>query len=593
MTEYVAPIKDMMFVLRDAMGAEKLWESLPKLEGVIDIETSEAILEEAGKMASQVLAPLNRSGDEEGAIFNNGEVKTPEGFIDAYKQYAEGGWCGLGGNPEFGGMGMPKTLAVLFEEMMYSANNSFTLYPCLTVGSTLAVDAHGSQAIKETYLPKFYSGEWAGTMCLTEPHCGTDLGIMKTKAQPNADGSYSITGTKIFITGGEHDLTDNIVHLVLAKIEGAPAGTKGISLFVVPKFMLDENGEMTDERNPAFCGSIEHKMGIKASATCVMNFDGAKGWLVGEENRGLAAMFTMMNYERLSIGIQGQGCSEMAYQGAVEYAKDRLQSRSPTGKAFPEKSADPIIVHPDIRRMLLNIRSTTEAGRAFSVYVAKYLDQVKFGEDAETAKKAMARIALLTPVAKAFFTDIGLQNTIDGQQCYGGHGYIREWGMEQLVRDVRIAQIYEGTNGIQALDLMGRKIAADGGSALKDYFADARADIDAAQSEQIAGMCSAAKEAIDTAERVATAVLTNAQANPAEIGAASVEYLHLLGYAIYGHMWVLMAAAAQKVEDKDFADTKLKTANYFFKRILPRIKGLEGVLLAGAEPMMELAEEAF
>ena len=470
MAEYQAPLRDIRFVLNETFAADQLWQSLPGLNGAIDAETAEAMLEEAAKITSQTIAPLNRNGDEEGAVWNNGEVTTPAGFKQAYATYAEGGWVGLAGNPEFGGLGMPKTLGVQVEEMIYGANSSFALYIALTAGSTLALDAHGSEELKQTYLPNMYAGTWAGTMCLTEPHAGTDLGIIRTKAVPEADGSYAVTGTKIFITGGEHDLTENIIHLVLAKLPDAPAGPKGISLFLVPKFLVNEDGSL-GERNTLSCGSIEHKMGIKGSATCVMNFDGAKGYLIGELSKGLNAMFTMMNYERLSIGIQGIGCAEASYQTAVAYARERIQSRAPTGAVQPDKAADPIMVHPDVRRMLLTMKAMTEGSRAFSTYVGMQLDISKFAEDEQTKKKGEDLVALLTPVAKAFFTDVGFESCVHGQQVLGGHGYIREWGQEQLVRDVRIAQIYEGTNGIQALDLMGRKTVANGGAFFK-VFAD-------------------------------------------------------------------------------------------------------------------------
>ncbi|MGB1221226.1 MAG: acyl-CoA dehydrogenase family protein, partial [Alcanivoracaceae bacterium] len=448
MATYKAPLDDMRFVLNDVFEADKLWASMPATAEVTR-DLADAILEEAGKMVEGVLLPLNRQGDEQGCTWNDGVVTTPEGFKDAYNTYREMGWTALSGNPAFGGQGMPKSLAVLFEEMMHATNTSFALYPLLSNGATLCLDAHATQEMKETYLPKMYSGEWAGTMCLTEPHCGTDLGIMRTKAVPNDDGSYNITGTKIFITGGEHDLTDNIIHLVLAKLPDAPAGSKGISLFLVPKFLLDDN-QNPGERNGVQCGSIEHKMGIKGSATCVMNFDDARGWMVGEPNQGLAAMFTMMNYERISIGLQGVGLGDVSYQSAVEYAKDRLQGRAASGVQNASGPADPIIHHGDVRRMLLTMRALNEGARALAAYVGLQLDTAKFSEDAAARTAAEDRVALLTPVAKAFFSDRGLETCIIGQQVFGGHGYVREWGMEQFVRDARIAQIYEGTNGIQA-----------------------------------------------------------------------------------------------------------------------------------------------
>ena len=440
MPEFNAPLRDMRFVLHEVFDAPALWARLPALADTVDAATADAILEEAAKVTSHLIAPLNRSGDEEGAQWLDGNVSTPIGFKQAYATYIEGGWVGLSGNTDFGGMGMPKMLAVQFEEMLYGANSSFALYSALSSGACLALDAHASDTLKKLYLPPMYEGRWAGSMCLTEAHAGTDLGLIRTRAEPQADGSFLITGSKIFITGGDQDLTENIVHLVLAKLPDAPAGPKGISLFVVPKVRVNADGSL-GEANAVSCGSIEHKMGIKASATCVINFDGASGWLVGEANKGLAAMFTMMNYERLSIGIQGIGCAQASYQSAVAYARERVQSRAPTGAMAPEKLADPIIVHPDVRRMLLGMKAMTEGGRAFASYVGQQLDLAKFSDDALERDNAQNLVALLTPVAKAFFTDTGLESCINGQQVFGGHGYVREWGQEQLVRDVRIAQI--------------------------------------------------------------------------------------------------------------------------------------------------------
>ncbi|PXC04349.1 acyl-CoA dehydrogenase, partial [Pseudomonas aeruginosa] len=570
MPEYNAPLRDMRFLLNDVFDAPALWQRLPRLAERIDADTADAILEEAAKVTGGLLAPLNRSGDEEGAQWQDGAVRTPAGFREAYATYAEGGWVGLTGNPAHGGMGMPKMLAVQFEEMMYAANASFSLYSTLSAGACLALDAHGSEELKNRYLPNMYAGTWAGSMCLTEPHAGTDLGIIRTKAEPQADGSYRISGTKIFITGGEQDLTENIIHLVLAKLPDAPAGSRGISLFLVPKFLVGDDGAL-GARNAVHCGSIEHKMGIKASATCVMNFDGASGWLVGEVNKGLAAMFTMMNYERLSIGIQGIGCAEMSYQSAVAYARERLQSRAPTGPVARDKAADPIIVHPDVRRMLLTMKALTEGGRAFSTYVGQQLDLAKYAEDQEERSQAEALVALLTPVAKAFFTDTGLESCVLGQQVFGGHGYIREWGQEQLVRDVRIAQIYEGTNGIQALDLMGRKVVANGGLFLSIFSREVRAFAAGANAE-LAEFVTPLLTALDLLDNLTQGIVARAGNDPREIGAASVEYLHLFGYTAYAYLWARMAAAAlrQREADPAFHDGKLATARFYFARILPR-----------------------
>ncbi|CAB5580582.1 acyl-CoA dehydrogenase C-terminal domain-containing protein [Pseudomonas aeruginosa] len=593
MPEYNAPLRDMRFLLNDVFDAPALWQRLPRLAERIDADTADAILEEAAKVTGGLLAPLNRSGDEEGAQWQDGAVRTPAGFREAYATYAEGGWVGLTGNPAHGGMGMPKMLAVQFEEMMYAANASFSLYSTLSAGACLALDAHGSEELKNRYLPNMYAGTWAGSMCLTEPHAGTDLGIIRTKAEPQADGSYRISGTKIFITGGEQDLTENIIHLVLAKLPDAPAGSRGISLFLVPKFLVGDDGAL-GARNAVHCGSIEHKMGIKASATCVMNFDGASGWLVGEVNRGLAAMFTMMNYERLSIGIQGIGCAEMSYQSAVAYARERLQSRAPTGPVARDKAADPIIVHPDVRRMLLTMKALTEGGRAFSTYVGQQLDLAKYAEDQEERSQAEALVALLTPVAKAFFTDTGLESCVLGQQVFGGHGYIREWGQEQLVRDVRIAQIYEGTNGIQALDLMGRKVVANGGLFLSIFSREVRAFAAGANAE-LAEFVTPLLTALDLLDNLTQGIVARAGNDPREIGAASVEYLHLFGYTAYAYLWARMAAAAlrQREADPSFHDGKLATARFYFARILPRVHSLAAAVEAGSESLYGLEAEQF
>ncbi|MGU0769219.1 acyl-CoA dehydrogenase C-terminal domain-containing protein [Pseudomonas aeruginosa] len=593
MPEYNAPLRDMRFLLNDVFDAPALWQRLPRLAERIDADTADAILEEAAKVTGGLLAPLNRSGDEEGAQWQDGAVRTPAGFREAYATYAEGGWVGLTGNPAHGGMGMPKMLAVQFEEMMYAANASFSLYSTLSAGACLALDAHGSEELKNRYLPNMYAGTWAGSMCLTEPHAGTDLGIIRTKAEPQADGSYRISGTKIFITGGEQDLTENIIHLVLAKLPDAPAGSRGISLFLVPKFLVGDDGAL-GARNAAHCGSIEHKMGIKASATCVMNFDGASGWLVGEVNKGLAAMFTMMNYERLSIGIQGIGCAEMSYQSAVAYARERLQSRAPTGPVARDKAADPIIVHPDVRRMLLTMKALTEGGRAFSTYVGQQLDLAKYAEDQEERSQAEALVALLTPVAKAFFTDTGLESCVLGQQVFGGHGYIREWGQEQLVRDVRIAQIYEGTNGIQALDLMGRKVVANGGLFLSIFSREVRAFAAGANAE-LAEFVTPLLTALDLLDNLTQGIVARAGNDPREIGAASVEYLHLFGYTAYAYLWARMAAAAlrQREVDPSFHDGKLATARFYFARILPRVHSLAAAVEAGSESLYGLEAEQF
>ena len=578
MPEFNAPLRDMRFVLHEVFQGPAQWARLPALAAAVDGDTADAILEEAAKITGQLIAPLNRSGDEQGVAFEAGKVSTPDGFKEAWRLYREGGWVGLAGNPEHGGMGMPKMLAVQFEEMLYAANCSFSLYSALSAGCCLAIDAHASDTLRALYLPRLYSGEWAGTMCLTEPHAGTDLGIIRSKAEPLIDGSYAISGTKIFITGGDQDLTDNIIHLVLAKLPDAPAGPKGISLFLVPKRMVDDQGNPGVD-NAVSCGSVEHKMGIKASATCVMNFDGAVGYLVGEPNRGLAAMFTMMNYERLSIGIQGIGCAEASYQSALAYARDRLQSRAATGPQAREKIADPIIVHADVRRMLLSMRALTEGGRAFATYVGQQLDVAKYAEDAGEREAAQRLVALLTPVAKAFFTDTGLESCVLGQQVFGGHGYIREWGQEQLVRDVRIAQIYEGTNGIQALDLLGRKVVADGGQSLAQLAGEIRAFCES-EPPYAAALLDALQRLESTSLWLREQAATDANA----VGAASVEYLHLFGYVAYAYMWSRMAATARErqADEPAFYDAKLATAAFYFARLLPRVLSLQASIHAGS-----------
>ncbi|MFZ5938397.1 acyl-CoA dehydrogenase C-terminal domain-containing protein [Pseudomonas sp. HS6-2] len=592
MADYKAPLRDMRFVLNEVFNVAELWAQLPELAEAVDADTAMAVLEEAGKVTSKTIAPLSRAADEEGCHWDNGAVRTPAGFIEAYNTYAEGGWVGVGGDPQFGGMGMPKAISAQVEEMVNASSLAFGLYPMLTAGACLSINAHASEALKEQYLPNMYAGVWAGSMCLTEPHAGTDLGIIRTKAEPQADGSYKVSGTKIFITGGEHDLTENIVHLVLAKLPDAPAGPKGISLFLVPKFLVNQDGSL-GARNPATCGSIEHKMGIQASATCVMNFDEAIGYIVGEPNKGLAAMFTMMNYERLGVGIQGLASAERSYQNAVEYARDRLQSRAPTGPQAKDKAADPIIVHPDVRRMLLTMKALIEGGRAFSTYVAMQLDSAKYSEDPVTRKRSEELVALLTPVAKAFLTDLGLECTVHGQQVFGGHGYIREWGQEQLVRDVRITQIYEGTNGIQALDLMGRKVVASGGAYYKLFSDEIRRFIASADG-QLGEFTKPLGAYLDQLDGLTEWVLEQAKGNPNEIGAASVEYLQAFGYVAYAYMWALMARAAMAGEgDEAFYSAKLGTARFYFARLLPRVNSLVASVKAGSESLYLLDAEQF
>ena len=594
MAEYKAPLRDMSFVLNEVFEADKLWDSLAGLEGVVDADTAAAILEEAAKITSQVIAPLNRESDEQGSKWADGEVTAPDGFKDAYQTFCEGGWNGLGGNAEYGGMGMPKTLTAQVEEMLQSASMSFGLAPMLTAGACLSIDAHATDELKETYLPNMYSGIWSGAMDLTEPHAGTDLGIIRSKAIENDDGSYDITGTKIFITWGEHDMAENIIHLVLAKLPDSPAGAKGISLFLVPKFFVNEDGSL-GERNSFSCGSLEKKMGIKASATCVMNFDGAKGWLVGEVNQGLNCMFTMMNYERLVVGIQALGAAEMSYQNAAEYARDRIQSRSPAGPKFPEKAADPIIVHPDVRRMLMSMRSITEGSRAFSTYVGKWLDISKFSDNEADKKQAAALVALLTPVAKSFLSDKALETTVIGQQVFGGHGFIREWGQEQLVRDVRITQIYEGANGIQAMDLMGRKVVANGGRFVEVFAQDVETFI--ADNQGTAGMAEFLEPLqveLDNLKAVTATVIEQSKDDVHAIGAAANDYLHLFGFTAFAYMWAMMAKVALADQTgEEFYQSKLAVARFYFQRELTATKSLSARVQAGAQSIMSMTAEQF
>jgi alkylation response protein AidB-like acyl-CoA dehydrogenase len=592
MADYKAPLRDMRFILNEVLDVASQWAQLPALADTVDADTVEAILEEAGKVTGKGVAPLSRAADEEGCHWHAGAVTTPAGFIQAYRTYAEGGWVGVGGDPLFGGMGMPKVVCAQVEEMVNSASLSFGLYPMLTAGACLSILAHASDTLKHTYLPNMYTGRWAGSMCLTEAHAGTDLGIIRSKAEPQPNGSYKVSGTKIFITGGEHDLTENIIHLVLAKLPDAPAGPKGISLFLVPKWLVNADGSL-GARNSVGCGSIEHKMGIQASATCVMNFEGAEGYLVGEPNKGLAAMFTMMNYERLGVGIQGLASGERSYQNAVEYARERLQSRSSTGAQAKDKIADPIIVHPDVRRMLLTMKACNEGGRAFSSYVAMQLDTAKFCPDPVQRKRGEDLVALLTPVAKAFLTDLGLETTLHGQQIFGGHGYIREWGQEQLVRDVRITQIYEGTNGIQALDLMGRKIVGNDGALYRIFAEEIRAFIAEAQAE-MTEFTQPLSAALDNLDNLTRSVIERALHNPQEIGAASVEYLQVFGYTAYAYLWARMAQAASgKALEDDFYAGKLATARFYFARLLPRIHSLTAAVQAGSASLYLLEAEQF
>ena len=592
MADYRVPLKDMGFLLFDVFKADAMWQQLPVLADRVDRETAEAILQECAKIAEQEIAPISRQGDETGVTFNDGKVTTAPGYKEAFKTYAEGGWTALGGDPQYGGMGMPKILTAQHEEMLCSGDISFALYPVLTAGAALSLAKHGSDELKETYLTRMYSGEWSASMCLTEAHAGSDLGIIRTKAIPQEDGSYSITGNKIFITGGEHDLTENIVHLVLAKLPDAPAGPKGISLFLVPKYHVNADGSL-GEQNQVSCGSIEHKMGIHASATCVMNFDGATGYLIGELNRGLACMFTMMNFERIGVGIQGLSAASRSYQNALEYAKERLQGRAATGAKNPEKEADSIMVHGDVRRMLLNMKAMNEGSRALSTYIAMQLDYATYGEG-EPQAKGDALSTLMTPLAKAFFTDLGFENTVTGQQIFGGHGFIREWGQEQLVRDARITQIYEGTNGIQAMDLLARKVVGTQGKLMQVFIDEVNNYINATRADNMQEFISPLKAALDDFAELTQCLLLKSKENSNEIGAAANDYLHVFGYTAMAFVWAKMAEVAlEKQSSDEFYQAKVKTARYYFTRLLSRRFSLIASAKSGCDTLFDLEDELF
>ncbi|MEZ5552730.1 MAG: acyl-CoA dehydrogenase C-terminal domain-containing protein [Pseudomonadales bacterium] len=578
MLEYQAPERDLEFLLFQVFEVQKTWAKIPALADFGE-DLARAVVSEGGRLAAEVLAPLNQSGDQQGCTWEAGEVRTPAGFKAAFDALAGGGWLGLSGNPEYEGQGMPKLLGCLLEEMFWAANASLYLYGTLTVGTSICIDTHGSEAQKSLYLPRLYSGRWTGAMALTEPHAGTDLGIMRTRAEPHADGSYRITGAKIFITAGEHDLVENIVHLVLAKLPDAPEGTRGISLFIVPKFLTDADGNL-GARNQFGSGSIEHKMGIRASATSVMNYDGAVGYLIGEENQGLACMFTMMNYERLSVGLQGLGAGELAYQQGARYARERLQGRSPTGPKNPDGAADSLLVHPDVRRMLLSARALTEAGRAFAMFVGLQLDLAKYAGDEQAGRFA----ELLTPIAKAFLTDRGFDCAVLAQQVFGGHGYVQEWGVEQIVRDSRIAQIYEGTNGVQALDLIGRKVLRDNAATLEELLEGFDPETLAEAYRQ------PMSRAFERVRQATAHIVRQANADPELPGAVSTDYLDLLGYTLYAWFSARMATVAGQDE---FGTAKRACAEFYFARLLPRTLGLEASVMSASASVMGLADEAF
>ncbi len=595
MASYKAPLRDMQFVLHELLGVEQQFAELPGFEDAT-ADVVDAVLEEGAKLCETVIFPTNRKGDEQGCHFDNGAVTTPEGFREAYAALRDGGWLALGGDPKFGGQGLPHTLSLFFEEMLQSANMAFFLYPGLTRGAYMAMKHHASDELNALYLPKMVSGQWTGVMCLTEPHCGTDLGLLRTRAEPATDGSYRITGNKIFITGGEQDLTENILHLVLAKLPDAPPGVKGISLFLVPKFIPDAEGNI-GERNALSCASIEKKMGIKGASTCVMNYDGAQGWLIGEPHKGLRAMFSMMNHERLMVGQQGLSQAEVAYQSAADYARDRLQGRSLSGAKAPDLAADPIIVHPDIRRMLLTTRSLNESARALLGWIGLQIDIADRCPQAERRQQAEDRIALLIPVIKAYFTDYGFDCCQLCQQVLGGHGYIAEWGMEQLVRDARIAQIYEGANGIHALDLVARKLPMHDGRLIKglihdiEAFAETQKDC-APMREFITPLQNSLKQLQSATDWI----MANGKDNPDVAGASSYDYLRLLALTSLGWMWARSAAVALSAAEGDnsgFYDNKILTARFFMQRMLPQTDSLLRSVCTGAELVMDMDAEAF
>ncbi|QOF73255.1 acyl-CoA dehydrogenase [Aminobacter sp. SR38] len=598
MPTFRAPVQDTLFVLNDVLG----YERYSNLAGFSDAspDVLEAILAEGAKLAENVMHPLNRVGDMEGCVRNeDGSVTTPKGFKEAFDQYREGGWMGLAVPVEHGGQGLPYTVHSAVGEYMSAANMALMMYPGLTQGAMAAILVHGSDEQKATWLPKMVEGTWTGTMNLTEPHCGTDLGLLRSKAVPNGDGSYRISGQKIFISAGEHDMSENIIHLVLARIEGAPEGVKGISLFIVPKFKLDASGN-PGARNTVSCGSIEEKMGIHGNSTCVMNYDEAEGFLIGEANGGLKAMFTMMNEARLGVGLQGLAVSEIAYQNAVAYAKDRIQGRSLTGPKAPDKKADPIIVHPDIRRKLMTMKAFNEAGRALVLWTAINSDVAHRSEDGAERQAADDHMGLMTPIVKGVLTDKGFEHAVMAQQVFGGHGYIEEHGMSQFVRDARIAMIYEGANGVQALDLVGRKLGLNGGRAVQAFFKEVGEFCEANRGdEQMASYTKALKKGLNDLQAATMWLVQNGMANPDNAGAASTDYMHLFGLVALGYMWGRMVKSAQ---DKlatgangsaDFYETKLVTGRYFMERVMPETSAHLARLSTGSATMMALAAEAF
>lgn len=595
MPDYHAPLRDIRFVMNEVLNVEKAFADM----GYEDCgnDTLDAVLDEAAKFCENVLSPLNQSGDQEGCQWSEEGVKTPAGFRDAYQQFIENGWASISGPTEFGGMGLPNTLAMAVSEMASTANWSWSMYPGLSKGCSNTIFAHGTAEQKSTYLPKLVSGEWTGTMCLTEPHCGSDLGMLRTKAEPRRDGSFAVTGTKIFISAGDHDMSENIIHIVLARLPDAPKGTKGISLFIVPKFLPNEAGE-PGERNSVHCGSIEHKMGIKASATCVMNFDGATGYLIGPENRGLNCMFTFMNMARLGTAMQGLSSTELSYQGALKYAKERLQMRSLSGPKNPAGPADPIIVHPDVRRMLLTQKAFGEGGRMLFYWLALLEDQINNAGSEAERKSLDDLMGFMTPIAKAFMTETSIETTNLGMQIYGGHGYIAEWGMEQVARDARIGTIYEGTTGIQAIDLLARKVLASRGDLLRRFTSLVEAFCkENADNAAVAPYVATLGKMLAKWGEVTMELGMKCMQDPEEAGAASVDYLMYSGYVVFGYMWARMALVAQQAiangSDEGFYKAKLHTARFYFERLLPRADAHIVSMRSGAGNLMDIDAELF
>ena len=596
MPQYTPPLRDMQFVMHELFKVTDEFKKLPR-HADIDEDTINAVLEEGGKFASEVIFPLNISGDQQGCTLDKEthEVTAPAGFKEAYAQYVKGGWPALSCGPAFGGQGLPLVVNQCFYEMLNSANQAWTMYPGLSHGAYECLRAHGTEELKTTYLPKLTSGEWTGTMCLTEPHCGTDLGLLRTKAEPMPDGKYKLSGQKIFISAGEHDLASNIVHLVLGRLPDAPTGSKGISLFVVPKFVVNADGSL-GERNPIFCGALEHKMGIHGNATCQINLDGAVGSLVGAPHKGLSAMFVMMNAARLGVGNQSLGLTEVAYQNAVAYAKDRQQMRSLSGPKHPDQPADTIIVHPDVRKMLLTARAYAEGGRALAVYIALLLDKELSTEDEDERKACHDQVSLLTPIVKAFLTDNGWLATSHCLQVFGGHGYIKEWGMEQYVRDARINLIYEGTNTIQGLDFLGRKVLGDNGAKFKKFGALIQDFVEEeGVNEAMQEFVNPLAELGDKVTKLTNELGMKAFANADEVGGAAVDYLRVCGHLVFAYLWARMAKLAleNQASGDPFYTAKLHTARFYFAKLLPETAGLMRTARSGVAPLMAMEEALF